>query len=279
MRFRCILLDFDGTFTLAEEEGAPFVAVYRRALAARLGREIAGEWDRVEALVRERPTEFGWLFAEKLVAPGNADPYIRSTTVARMLMDEFGAYPDATERDEVLNALYHESYPHSATVFRAGARQVLEELLARKAPVYVVTNSDTQAVTKKIERLLDGSPKKPIVRGNAKKAYIVDPKPNDDRFRRVPETQILPGLSRPIYLRRGRYYEVLRQIWNETSTQPEETLMVGDIYELDLALPYQLGSGIHLVTGAPTPKYEQDFVISDDRGEVSAGLERVLERA
>ncbi len=278
MRFRCVLLDFDGTFTLAEEEGAPFVEAYRPKLAALLGRDIDAAWAEAEALVRTRPAEYGWLFAKKLAAPGNADPYIRSTTIARMLMERFDVLPDLTERDRVLGELYYECYPSSATVFRPGARRVLEELMARGSPVYVVTNSDTDAVSKKIDQLMDGAKAKPVVRGNAKKAYIVDPDPMDERYSRLAEIQTLPGLARPIYPRRGRYYEVLRRIWQETSTLPEDTLVVGDIYELDLALPLHLGSAIHLIESAATPDYELKFVAGANRGGVSADLEPVLSR-
>jgi FMN phosphatase YigB (HAD superfamily) len=277
MAFRCVLLDFDGTFTLAEEEGAPFVQVYKPALAKRLGRDIEAEWQRAESEIRQHPAEHGWLFDGKLVAPANADPYIRCTTLGRMLMERLD-FADVAERDRVLGELYYESYPHSATVFRTGAREVLEALMSRVPSVYVVTNSDTNAVAAKIDRLLHGAPKKPSVRGNAKKAYIVGPEPNDERFQALPERQTLAGLARPIYVRRGRYYEVLRQIWQESSTGPEDTLMVGDIYELDLALPYHLGAGIHLVTGEPTPDYERDFVTNDKRGAVSADLESILSR-
>jgi phosphoglycolate phosphatase-like HAD superfamily hydrolase len=276
-RFSCVLLDFDGTFTLAEEEGAPFVIVYKQAFERLLDRTIGAEWDEAEALVRAHPAEHGWLFDDKVVAPGNADPYIRCTTVARMVMDRIGAFPDPKQRDEIVNSLYRQGYPHSAIVFRDGAKDVLRDLLSRDLAVYVVTNSHTEAVVKKIDKLL-GDEKKPVVRGNSKKAVIAEPNPSDAAFERVPEAQQLPGLVRPIYVRRGQYYQVLRQIWQESGTTPERTLMVGDIYELDLALPHHLGVSIHLVTGDPTPQYEIDFVRSTPTGGVSATLEPVLAR-
>lgn len=278
MRFDCVLLDFDGTFTLAEEEGAPFVEAYRRDLAQRLGRDVTLEWAECEATVRARPTEFGWLFQGKLVAPGNADPYIRSTTVARMLMDRFDAYREPAEREAALSELYSQSYERSATVFRPGAKQVLERLLGTGTPVFVVTNSGTAAVTRKVEALLPDAERRPTVRGNAMKAFIEPPTEGDERFAGLPETQMLDGLPRPVYLRRGRYYEVLRRIWQETSTKPEATLLVGDIYELDLAMPYHLGVSIHLIASAVTPDYERSFVTRMQRCGISDALDAVLER-
>ncbi|MBI3203151.1 MAG: HAD family hydrolase [Myxococcales bacterium] len=278
MRFDCVLLDFDGTFTLAEEEGAPFVEAYRADLAQRLGRDVAADWDECEATVRARPTEYGWLFQGKLVAPGNADPYIRSTTVARMLFDRFDAYLDPTEREGALSDLYFKSYERSATVFRPGAKRVLEILLASGVPLYVVTNSGTDAVTRKVEQLLPDAARRPIVRGNAKKAFIEPPSEVDGAFAGLPERQSLEGLERPVYLRRGRYYEVLRDIWQETHTRPERTLFVGDIYELDLAMPFHLGVAIHLIASEVTPDYERRFVAREQQGGLSETLDAVLER-
>lgn len=278
MCFDCVLLDFDGTFTLAEEEGAPFVEAYRADLAERLGRDIAADWSECEATVRARPAEYGWLFQGKLVAPGNADPYIRATTIARMLMDRFEAYLTPAEREPALAELYGSSYERSATVFRPGAKRVLETLLETGTPVYVVTNSGTAAVTRKVETLLPSGARRPKVCGNAKKAFIEEPTNPDAAFASLPETQALPGLPRPVYLRRGRYYEVLRGIWDETGTAPERTLFVGDIYELDLALPLHLGVSIHLITGDTTPEYERRFVLDEPKGGSSDALEAVLGR-
>lgn len=279
MHFDCVLLDFDGTFTLAEEEGAPFVEAYRTDLTERLGRDIRAEWAECEAIIRQRPTEYGWLFQGKLVAPGNADPYIRSTTIARMLMDRFGAYREPSEREQALSELYGRSYERSATVFRRGAKEVLERLLGTGVPVCVVTNSGTEAVARKVASLLPNGSRRPAVYGNAKKAFIEDPSEGDPRFAGLPETQSLSGLSRPVYLRRGRYFEVLSEIWRATGTTPERTLLVGDIYELDLAMPFHLGVSIHLVVSDVTPEYERHFVEGEARGGLSQELDGVLERA
>lgn len=77
------------------------------------------------------------------------------------------------------------------------------------------------------------------------------------RSRGSPSVRASRG-SRDLYLRRGRYYEVLRDIWQETGTRPERTLLVGDIYELDCrchALPP--GCRINLIASEVTPDYER----------------------
>jgi FMN phosphatase YigB (HAD superfamily) len=195
-----------------------------------------------------------------------------------MLMDRFGAYLDSAERERALSELYGASYERSATVFRPGAREVLERLLGTGVPVFVVTNSGTEAVTRKVLTLLPASVGRPEVRGNAMKAFIEEPERTDPSFAALPETQTLAGLSRPVYLRRGRYYEVLRGIWERTGTLPERTLLVGDIYELDLAMPLHLGVSIHLIVGENTAEYERAFVEAHERGGSSRELHAVLDR-
>jgi FMN phosphatase YigB (HAD superfamily) len=275
----CVLIDFDGTFTRAEEEGAPFVTAYRADLAERLGRDLSAEWAEAEATVRARPSDHGWSFHGKLVAPANADPYIRSGTVARILMDRFGAYLDEDERDRALGDLYLAAYEHSGVVFKSDARETLLQLMSTSLPVYVVSNSATHVVARKIESLLAGTDaRRPGVRGNARKAFIEDPDEPDEAFSALPERQELAGLARPVYLRRGRYYEVLRRIWSETGARPEHTLLVGDIYELDLAMPHHLGVRVHLIAGETTADYEKRFVASLPSGGVSESLSGVLPR-
>ena len=95
------------------------------------------------------------------------------------------------------------------------------------------------------------------------------------RFDALEESTQIPGLDRPVYLRRGRYYEVLRDIWTRTEATPESTFVCGDIYELDLALPAQLGARVHLVARASTPAYELDA--AEAAGGWSHDLDGVLE--
>ena len=278
MRFDCVCLDFDGTLTLAEEGGARYVEEYREDLSRRLERDLTGEWQRAEASVREDPTLHGLLYQGKVVAPGNADPFIRSSTVARMVMDEFGSFPESAERERVLGELYAAAYDHTTTVFRGDARPVLERLSETGLPVFVVTNSRTDSVERKIAGLLGAAARPPAVFGDAKKAILEEPEPPDARFDALPATRALPGLPRPVYLRRGRYYEALRAIWQRARTEPARTLLVGDIYELDLAMPLELGVSVHLLEGQVTSAHERHFVADHPRGSVSSSLGAVLER-
>jgi hypothetical protein len=52
-------------------------------------------------------------------------------------------------------------------------------------------------------------------------------------------------------------------------------VVVGDIFELDLAMPLAMGARIGLVTGPRTPPYEVDYVTAHPRGRVLATIGEV----
>jgi FMN phosphatase YigB (HAD superfamily) len=278
MRFDCIILDFDGTFTDVEKEAVPFLEAYRDDLAESLGADAIAGWDEAAASIGADPDSYGWEFDGRIVAPSHADPYIMATSTAQKLLDEHGLLPDAEERRSFLEELFRRNYPKAANVFRPDARQVVEELLATGLPIYVVTNSLTDAVEAKLDDLAPKGRERLRVYGNAKKYVITEPQSEADGFSALPETLSLPGLDRPIFLRRGFYWDALTSVLGNSGARPERTLVAGDIFELDLALPAALGFPIHLVARPKTPSYERDAVVAHEHGEVSEDLESVVSR-
>ena len=113
-----------------------------------------------------------------------------------------------------------------------------------------------------------------------RKYIIEEPQAVDARFKAVPETISFDALlPRPVYLRRGRYYEALRDIWNQTGTSPETTLVAGDIYELDLALPAALGANVQFVARDNALPYElKAMELLGPRGGVDRSLRAILPR-
>jgi len=60
-------------------------------------------------------------------------------------------------------------------------------------------------------------------------------------------------VNRPLYLRRGAYFEALCALYHafgDDSFPIEKTLVCGDIWELDLAMPAVLGAQVHLIERA-----------------------------
>jgi hypothetical protein len=52
-------------------------------------------------------------------------------------------------------------------------------------------------------------------------------------------------------------------------------VVIGDIFELDLAMPLALGARIGLVSSAQTPPYERAFVAAHPRGRVIDDLREI----
>ncbi|MEM9190149.1 MAG: HAD family hydrolase [Myxococcota bacterium] len=278
MAIRCIVLDFDGTFTDVEKEAVPFLGAYRKDFETHVGAEVAGRWDEVYDHIEANPNGFGWEYEGRIVAPSHADPYIMATSTAQRLLDDAGLLTNDADRRSVLDAIYRENYGKAESIFRPEAKAVVEGLLATGLPLFVVTNSHTAAVNRKIDLLAPEGRDRITVYGDAKKYVVIEPETVDDAFRALEETRRVPGLDRPIYLRRGHYYELLRRLREETGVPAEETLVAGDIFELDLALPSALGYQAHLVARPKTPSYERGAVAALPGGAVSEDLHAVLTR-
>ncbi|WP_375768622.1 haloacid dehalogenase-like hydrolase [Archangium gephyra] len=280
MAIRCVVLDFDGTFTDAAAEGAPFVQHFRRRLSEELGRDVmeAG-WADVEAGVLASNEEHGWEVGGRTVAPATADPYLLANFVARRLCDRLGAMTDKPQRAALLDRLYREAYAQVGMAFKPEAKEVLEALLDTGLPVHVVTNAHTATVESKLTKLAPRGRERLRVSGDARKFLIEPPSTLDAVFSALPETVQVEGLVRPIHLRRGHYYDALRRIWNETDTSPETTLVAGDIFELDLAMPAALGASVQLVARANTLEYERRGIAAlGSRGGMDPSLRAILPR-
>lgn len=265
-----MILDFDGTFTLVDEESGPFLAAFREELGRTLNRDIGEFWDKAEEKVRSEPLSHGWREGGKLVAPAYSDPYLLASATGHVVLKELTSL-SPQERTTELSRLYGTCYPLANTVFRPEAKAVLEELLATEAHVHVVTNSATDHVKAKLEKLNPSGMDRMSVRGDARKFELAPPTERHPWFDQVPERLDIEGFGRPIYPRRGRYFDALVAIWNETGTTPIETLVCGDIFELDLALPAQLGARVQLVTRPQTPATEV-LAVEQASGRASSAL-------
>ncbi len=273
---RCIVLDFDGTFTDVEREAAPYVTAYRADLTSRYGRLVERRWDEVWNRLAERPDD-GWEIDGRVVAPALADPYIRATVTADTLLREEGLELDPARRRELLASLYRAHYQEADVVFRPEARRTLEHLLDSGVPVFVVSNSETAAVREKLSRLDARGRERLTVFGGARKYIVTESGRHDERFERLPRELHVEGLTRPLFPRRGHYHEVLCGIWDATGATADSTFVCGDIYELDLLLPGLLGAQVHLLARRSTPDFERRAVCSLHGGTVGERLDSLLD--
>jgi len=267
-----LVLDFDGTMTDAEAEGRPFRDGYLEDLCTLVGRaagdaEVVAIAEAVEAELARAPESHAFLWMGRAVAPATVDPYLRMVPIAHRILDRFSAIPSATDRARLLgNVLYKYNYAKTLghPVFRPGAGEALRALGGTQA--WIVTNSDPHAVAGKIAALEREAPGvawlASRVRGHARKFDV------DDAWTGAPESLALPGLDRPVLLRRRNYHAILRAILDEAGAEFADLVVIGDIFELDLAMPLALGARVGLVSSAQTPAYERAFVAAQPRGGV-----------
>ena len=274
-----LVLDFDGTMTDAEAEGRPFRDGYLEDLAALVGRpagdaELLGLADEVEAELFAAPASHPFLWMGRAVAPATVDPYLRMVPIAHRILDRFGAIPSAEDRGRLLGSVLYK-YNYAKTlgrpVFRAGAGPMLASLGGTRT--WIVTNSDTHAVAGKVAALDREAPGvawlTSRVRGFARKFDV------DDTWAGAPNELSIPGLERAVLLRRRAYHDILVSVLQEAESSWEELVVVGDIFELDLALPLSLGARVGLVTSGRTPDYERAFVTAHPRAKLIEGLSQI----
>jgi phosphoglycolate phosphatase-like HAD superfamily hydrolase len=276
-----IVLDFDGTLTDADAHAPDFYEASGRELARRLGWDdstLRQEWQRARAMVAGLPSTAAWTVDDRGVCPATADPYLIANSVTRLLLSEHRPGLASAALTAGVFEVHRAAYQRVPPPFRPEARSVLEELCAGGYHVRVVTNTHTQAVTGLLDSLSFTGRHQVIVRGDAGKFSVCGSATPDARFESLPEVVEWPELGRVIHLRRGRYFDLLRATWDETGTEPASTLVVGDVFELDLAMPVALGTHVHLVTRAGTMLHEQRLARKMARGDAAADLTAILER-
>lgn len=267
---RVIVFDFDGTWTDVDAEAGPYRQAFLADVANMIGLPLPAAMiiaTEIEAEIKANPDDHGWEHGGFIVAPAMADALQRTRAITGVLFDRHGMFPDRTGRGRLLDRLYREHYPKCHTVFQPNA----PELMAATDvdATYVVTNSDTAQVRRKIARLGESSVCATVcqrlldedrIRGDARK-YVIDP-----AWDLVPESLAIPGIKRPVLLRRRAYYEVLDAIRLAHDAEWEDLFVAGDIGELDLALPLALGAQVGLVANQYTRVNEYNFLYTHERG-------------
>ncbi len=275
-----VVLDFDGTLTDADAHAPAFLAASRQALRARLGWQGAATrdaWERTWALVRALPAEAAWQVGGLPACPANGDPYLTANGVVRRLLDEHGGLAGEELAAAVLD-VHRRAYAQVPPPFRSDAPALLEALGAAGHRLSVVTNSRTGTVERLLGSLGFRGRGAVLVRGDAAKFTIGSDGVADARLTGLPRSVEWPELARPIHLHRGPYFRVLARLWDETGTGPDDTLVVGDNFELDLAMPAALGAHVHLVLRAGTLPHEERLARALARGDAGADLMAVLAR-
>lgn len=258
MSIRFVVLDFDGTCTLVERVEKAFLDEYLTILAAAnaLQRDaLAPLWKAAIDDVRAAAPEAGWTLLDvPSTAPAAADPYILSGEAALLL-----------KRRGTISAIpgdaFKQAYGRHEAPFRPELEDVLEALVDKGLQVGFISNSERTVIAARLEKHLGGKLMEKIhVTGGAAKFKVAelpvgwagDGAASRDRFEALPGAATGQGLRRPIYLRRGWYFDAMCTFWKSFGAgySMTETLVVGDVWELDLAMPQALGATVHLIKRA-----------------------------
>ncbi|MBI5370303.1 hypothetical protein HZA85_03890 [Candidatus Uhrbacteria bacterium] len=287
-----LVLDFDGNLTDVEQEAGPFTTGYLADLATLLDKPV----DAVQSLADQAyrdiagdPATHGWRFGGKLMAPATVDPYLRMTAIASQLLGQTGNFPDGFI-DRLGSLLFRHHYRNTKDVLKPSTLWMLLEAYRLKMNVWVVTNSGTSAVQGKIGRALDaGSPEDcpivnwwtPRVIGDARK---FDPSDNPEAGVKWPYKDSyfrFRGFPRDTVIKRPHYFKVLDSLRHQLGESTHEFLdwaqvmVVGDIFELDLALPLWLGCHVGLMVNEHTPPWEVDLLTSNPNGRILRAPEEI----
>ncbi|MEO6774138.1 MAG: HAD family hydrolase [Kofleriaceae bacterium] len=270
-RIRYVIFDFDGTCTQVDQVQAKFLDDYRRAIFA-----DDKPWEAAKARIAKASPNAGWnLMNAPSTAPAGADPYILAGEAAALM---------ARERKQEAPNVFAKVYDHNVAPFRPELRDVIEALLKKRLEVAFISNSDKTKIAHRIQDLFHDKPHRAAqiqVFGGAQKFLVKELLVDSPvtATQRAQFDQLAPGirigeLARPVYLRRGAYFEALCA----TRFPLAETLVVGDIWELDLAMPAALGAHVHLIQRAePFPSYPYELA-QLAKGHTSPNLKALLKR-
>lgn len=272
-----VFFDFDGTLTDADACAAPFLEAFRARVARRAGLArdaFAAAWTSFADEVDAHPERHGWVVDGQVVAPACADPYLRASRVAKLMLED--TLPLA-EREAAVDADFAESYRHVRTVFREEAAEIVDAVLASGRVACIVSNTRRAWIEARLAGL---SPRSSELRvaGEAAKWAIAPSTSAPERLAQVPEQLALDGLGRPLLLRRGRYLDAIVAMEAALGVRIDRALVCGDVFELDLCMPHALGAHVHLVARPTTPAYELRAIAAMPRAGTSSDLQALRER-
>lgn len=286
-----LILDFDGTCTQIPLIYEKFLRDYFAGLKAKLptSQHVSQkQWDDALRLVMGKSPAAGWTVAATPSAPAAADPYVLAFEAAR--------YVFRSQSPKIIFQIPAEvfttAYTANAAPWREETLDVIKTMLANDVSIHLVTNSDKQAVTLRLQDLWGGGklPDALSVIGSAAKFNITEPdwdslegmpKELCENFDHVPAVQPDTDMGRPLYLRRGSFFSAIASIFKSRPGNLATSIFCGDVWELDLALPAAMGANIHLIERAApfnTYDYERNLTISrKHKGRISRDLNGLLE--
>jgi hypothetical protein len=283
-----VIIDFDGTLTVEEEQARPLAEKSLDTLADEIlgapRRQLGSEYDATQARLLTAPHRYWWEVNGLIASYCDEGAFILNTTTLQVMLRENPAYarsvadffPQA-EYDPVVdctNYLFHRHTAELPPVFRPSARELLVSLRDHPQQVPIVlTNSLGDKVQRFLVALaLDGDMD---VLGDTRQ-YDMDPAwPQHFPHPELGQIQIWPlPQGRQVDLRRPVYYRALLDAANDGS----RLAVVADTFSLPGALPLLLGSPFFLLRTPYTPEWCMQAVEGHPLGQVLESLAELPER-
>jgi hypothetical protein len=285
-----IILDFDGTCTQIPPIFEAYLDLYRKGLNESGLSVTPWEWREAQAIVRQHSPKAGWMAGGCPSAPAAGDPYVLADETARLILRRRAA------KTPVPPTIHTQAYEAALAPWREEAHETFSQLVDHGVGLHFVSNSSTTFITRRLRDLFgDGHPMtaKISVQSDAGKFRICELNWDDPvavsveakrRFLSLPVAygeKLLTETERPVYLRRGAYFEAINRVLDGDFDALTNTVFCGDTWEMDLAMPYALGAKVHLLDRAApfeTYAYERQALVSyGDRGKTSADLSGLLD--
>lgn len=271
-----VIIDFDGTLTVEEEQVEPLA---RRSLQT-LAREIIGtgeqtlaaDYQATRARLLAAPHKYWWEVNGLVASYCNEGAFILHTTTLQVMLRENETYLQAVRRafpepeyDAVVdctNYLFHRHTAELLPTFRPGARDLLSLLSTHPARIPVIlTNSLGDKVMRYLGELdLPG----PVAVLGDTRQYEMDPMWrhhfSHPRLGEIQVWPVLPGYS--VDLRRPAYYRALVQ----AAADGSPLAVVADTFSLPGAVPLIMGIPFFLLRTPYTPDWCVQAVSSHPLG-------------
>lgn len=285
-----VILDFDGTCTQIPAIFEDYLEQYRSNFTKTVGPLSDAEWEEAQSVVRQHSPKAGWMLGGCPAAPAAADPYILADESAKFVLRQRGQ-----KNPSIPASINGEAYAAAAAPWREDALDTFSQLAEHGIRLHFVSNSSSAMIQERLRQLLDDDNHLSAnisVQSDAGKFRICEltwdnqsalPAQAQAQFQSLPVAYIdlpLKELGRPVYLRRGAYFEAIYRSLQGDLNKLTSTVFCGDIWEMDLAMPYALGANVHLLDRtAPfeTYPYEREAINSyGERAKTSENLSGLL---
>ncbi len=256
-----LILDFDGTITDIEKETVEFQGMYPFILFEKLNlnrEKNIKRFNKIKEELKENQTK-GFEIYGSDVMPASCDPYILTQAAGQQLVKELALKIE--NEDELLVDLFLETRKEvgkKGTFYREGKERTKEFLdkVMEEYEICFVTNASYEKVQKHLKELGEKYFRGIKVYANAGKLII------DNDYKELPKSFCSGGFISPreVLLRRKNYHQKLEWLIDEKGFYPSITTVVGDIYELDLALPDYMKFGIIQIENGYSKEHEREYL-------------------